>query len=924
MSQENIDLVVTIAGADQAAQGVQNVGDKSDHAAKQVKELEHAVSQLEGVLAAAGVAFGVAELAALATEYTNLKDKLAQVSESYHEFTEAQHALFDMAQMTRQSLGGVEETFVSLAEATEHLGMTQKELLNITQTISKAATVSQKSMTDVAQAVKMLTVNMETGGDSGRTFLLLMRQFPQLARSIGDDMHRTTGQLRQGLADGSISAKALLTAMSNLSGEGNRLDDKFKQMSVTIPGAFQKMQNAILLYIGKADEAGGISTKVAKAISFIADNASVTLPIIGALSTGLTVLSVALAVCSGVAQGLWAAIRNNPFGLIASGLAIVISLFASFGDKIKFSSDGAVNALSLVVGVIQTLWSVAVQAFSVIYGVVKAVLDMNWNGWTASLAIGAAGMALLELASAGLAAKIAALIAYFIYGAVQAGIFAVALAAGVVAVLGIAAAVLLFTAALLKLSDALGISDHAFEKFVATVDTGTAKIITGVKQMGTDAAKAVTDFGKNAVDSARKWNDAANQIDIGGKKIEGAGNAAANGAKAMGTASVGMQLYWHEVESAQTRSKATLSAMGDDVGAAAIVINKAWNHAANDPDAGMKAYQQRLYETEKAQDDVSNAIIKKSREQTDAIMKDRAAEAQATHSAQQKMGDETAAESRRISAYNTALARSYSDAGYQIDNAMGRTVEQMKAASQAASDYQDKMTEMSRAVHDAAEKLASDKAAADWNPATGSGKPGGSFDISMGAGWNQYNFAKDFAETSIKDLSNKIALQTAQNAINGLKDDVNAKAALDVQQQQLAILQAQYQVEFGGQANFGTGSGTTYYQSQYFTPPSSGQDSYGHIQDRYHRYATGGQFMVGGTGGTDSQMVRFMASPDEEVTVTTPAQRRAGAGVGGGRPINVSMRVVTPDANSFNRSQPQNMAMLASKLSRVQRAFDGR
>jgi hypothetical protein len=43
-------------------------------------------------------------------------------------------------------------------------------------------------------------------------------------------------------------------------------------------------------------------------------------------------------------------------------------------------------------------------------------------------------------------------------------------------------------------------------------------------------------------------------------------------------------------------------------------------------------------------------------------------------------------------------------------------------------------------------------------------------------------------------------------------------------------------------------------------------------------FATGGSFMVGGSGGTDSQNVRFRASPNEEVTIRTPAQQRANGG----------------------------------------------
>jgi tape measure domain-containing protein len=52
-------------------------------------------------------------------------------------------------------------------------------------------------------------------------------------------------------------------------------------------------------------------------------------------------------------------------------------------------------------------------------------------------------------------------------------------------------------------------------------------------------------------------------------------------------------------------------------------------------------------------------------------------------------------------------------------------------------------------------------------------------------------------------------------------------------------------------------------------------------------HATGGQFMVGGSGGTDSNLVAFRASANERVTVETPAQVQAGAFGGGGTSVTV-------------------------------------
>jgi lambda family phage tail tape measure protein len=80
------------------------------------------------------------------------------------------------------------------------------------------------------------------------------------------------------------------------------------------------------------------------------------------------------------------------------------------------------------------------------------------------------------------------------------------------------------------------------------------------------------------------------------------------------------------------------------------------------------------------------------------------------------------------------------------------------------------------------------------------------------------------------------------------------------------------------------------------------------------QFATGGAFNVGGTGGVDSQMVAFRASPGERVTVQTPAQQARGR-----RPANVTINVVTPDAQSFQRAQGSILARTQRQLDRASR-----
>lgn len=55
-------------------------------------------------------------------------------------------------------------------------------------------------------------------------------------------------------------------------------------------------------------------------------------------------------------------------------------------------------------------------------------------------------------------------------------------------------------------------------------------------------------------------------------------------------------------------------------------------------------------------------------------------------------------------------------------------------------------------------------------------------------------------------------------------------------------------------------------------------------------FAHGGSFMVGGAGGVDSQFVAFRASPNERVTVETPAQQNAGRGLVYSPVLNIDAR----------------------------------
>ncbi len=90
---------------------------------------------------------------------------------------------------------------------------------------------------------------------------------------------------------------------------------------------------------------------------------------------------------------------------------------------------------------------------------------------------------------------------------------------------------------------------------------------------------------------------------------------------------------------------------------------------------------------------------------------------------------------------------------------------------------------------------------------------------------------------------------------------------------------------FGGAANFDAAGSGALGNASLLQAGGFGADSFVVPPVNAGAFATGGAFMVPGSGGTDSQDIRFKATPGEKVTVQTPEQQR---GSGQGAVIHVT------------------------------------
>jgi len=159
--------------------------------------------------------------------------------------------------------------------------------------------------------------------------------------------------------------------------------------------------------------------------------------------------------------------------------------------------------------------------------------------------------------------------------------------------------------------------------------------------------------------------------------------------------------------------------------------------------------------------------------------------------------------------------------------------------------------------------------------------------------WNQYDAA--LVRLTQTNKTETGALQTQKKAVGGLSDEYkNLGSSI-------------------GQAASAANSAASAQNIRSNKPPAGNTRAAGGLLQfsklfgGVNAFASGGRFTVGGTGGVDSQLVAFRASPKERVTIETPAQQRD-QGATNNVTINMygiqNVQEFVAELESFSRTNP--------------------
>lgn len=247
-----------------ATSDLDKLGKQGKRTERDVEGVAGAFRGLGAAVAAAAGSLVVREVIAAGDAYANLNARLRLVTNSAKEFATAQSEVFRIAQATQVGLAQTADLYASLARSTESLGVSQSDLLQVTESINQAILISGTSAAGASAALTQLGQGFASGVLRGEELNSVLEQTPRLARAIADGLGVTVGQLRALGAEGQLTSERVFQALIR---SQDQLAREAAQLPLTVGRSLQQVQNSFLLLIGTIDQSTGATTSLAETIS---------------------------------------------------------------------------------------------------------------------------------------------------------------------------------------------------------------------------------------------------------------------------------------------------------------------------------------------------------------------------------------------------------------------------------------------------------------------------------------------------------------------------------------------------------------------------------------------------------------------------------------------------------------------------------
>lgn len=266
-----------------------------------IGRLQTVMGRVFGGLGIGLVAAGVTRALDDITTYNN---RLRLVASSQANANRLFDENVEIAIRARSELGAVVEAYSRIARSTKDLGLSQRDVLGITEAVTKSFRISGASIQEASATAVQFGQALSSdrlGGDELRSVMeqgprltqaivdginLLNRTDPSiLPRKLRDEMQATgrisIGQLRAVAKEGLLTSEVVSRAVLS---QTDAINDEFSRVTPTIAESFVVMRTQWLSFLNDFNKGTGAAKIIAGGIMLIGENLQTIIPIAAVLA----------------------------------------------------------------------------------------------------------------------------------------------------------------------------------------------------------------------------------------------------------------------------------------------------------------------------------------------------------------------------------------------------------------------------------------------------------------------------------------------------------------------------------------------------------------------------------------------------------------------------------------------------------------
>ncbi|WP_240466987.1 tape measure protein [Comamonas sp. lk] len=233
------------------------------------------LQRLSPIAAAAKAALSglaVMKVIEMADEWGQYSSRIKMATKSTEEYTYVQERMLASANATFRSIQETRESFIQLSPVLREMGLTLGQSVDVIDSFSGLLVVNAASAEKAKGAQDALAKSLQKGSIDADAWMSIYSTVDSVVDLIAESSGKSAAEIRRLGAEGKLGIDVLVQALSDGSG---KVAQQVKEMPTTVKDAIQSVTNALNEYVGRTNEASGITATISSVIQSLGANFNV-------------------------------------------------------------------------------------------------------------------------------------------------------------------------------------------------------------------------------------------------------------------------------------------------------------------------------------------------------------------------------------------------------------------------------------------------------------------------------------------------------------------------------------------------------------------------------------------------------------------------------------------------------------------------